>query len=187
MSTPNVELRDALGKLRQHTHMDVPGRVKKHAQIAYSLAIMERHPPGYTEIDWALHLMDLQPHELRERLQERVDRDVAKMPEVVVGNLMEYGGSVLPAIPQQVPVGMTAKMLKLDKKWTRELFEELANKRLSAFHVNGRNKGKFMAARVAVREVFDDVFKAVGHSLMFRAKVHMKRDGAFVLMVEEIH
>jgi len=181
-------LKSNLRMIREMADMDIPAKVKRHAKTAYTLALMERLPPGYTPEQWALHLMDIDPDRLQDRLRQRADRELARMPEVGVKNLMDYGGSVLPNIPEMVPAELVAKMKGLDRRWTRELFENKARARLALLFPlkMGRDRAAFLDARVAVAKVFDEVRQGVGHPLSFRAKIHMKRDGEIVLMIEDL-
>jgi hypothetical protein len=167
---------------------NIPERVKLHTQTAYTLALMERRPPGYDEKTWALYLMDKTAAELRQRLIDRAHRERERIGEVCIQTLAERPMSVLPAIPERVPDELIPKMCALDRAWTEDWFKQEVERRLVGL-ITGRQDGRQDAAvlrlaATAVQGIVGDYRQRVGTELPFRAKVEMAKNGTINIILE---
>lgn len=163
---------------------NIPERVKLHTQTAYTLALMERRPPGYDEKTWALYLMDKTAAELRQRLIDRAHRERERIGEVCIQTLAERPMSVLPAIPERVPDELIPKMRALDRAWTEDWFKQEAERRLAGLVTGRQDAAVLRQAAMAVQGIVGDYRQRVGTELPFRAKVKMAKNGTLNIILE---
>jgi len=183
MADVNLPLRMALDDLRKAIEPDdIEEQVRVHAQSAYTLAQMERRPPGYSVEDWAVYLMDLPPHALRDRLQQRIDREESENDRHLdLHSMIERPDTVLPTLPRTVPPGVMAKM----KNRRLKLYAAMVSREVTSALVpfigppRKRSKAAFSAAAQAVRAKVQELTQRVGCELPVRVKLKMAEDGQF--------
>jgi hypothetical protein len=161
--------------------LSIEAQVKLHAQTAYTLATMERRPPGYTAEAWAVYLMDKPREELQQRLIDRAERHLGP---VTPANLLFQPYNILPVIPDKTPGELAPKMIQLDREWTRDLFQRRAHAAVAEFVGSPRSAGVLRAASARVERVYGAMSQEIGVKLPFTVKLHMTKDGQFVVSLE---
>jgi adenylate kinase len=184
------ELRVALADLRSlvapiEECIDIEKQVVLHAQTAYTIAVMEHRPPGYTTEMWALHLMDKTRSELQARLIQRVEREKERLGPMSVQQLLLRPMSLLPSLPSRLPPELAPKMIQLDREWTKTLFERKAREALSGFVTKERDASVFRRAQAQLQQVYSAMAAGVGGRLPFSAKLHMTSRGDFKVQLED--
>jgi hypothetical protein len=140
---------------------------------------MERRPPGYTEVEWALVLMDKPRGELRGRLLDRARREEERLGPISVERLLREPMSILPVIPATTPPELAPKMIHLDRVWLRELCQKQADAVVAPFAAGTRNEKAFRAAQSQLQAWVGLATQERGGRLPFRVQLHMTKQGTF--------
>lgn len=163
---------------------NIAALVKAHAVAAWSLAQLERRPPGYDLWEWAAYLMDLEPEALRERLGNRVK----VLSEGFVSDVAALMGSAtesdLMNIPDRAPIELLPKMRELNLKWTVKLVQREATKALSGFIGTKRTPEQMHRIGVALNVAINRVRQRVGE-LPVETSFAMTACGEFKLTLKE--
>jgi len=192
MTEVNFDLRKSIKALKDQIENPIPNieeQVKLHAKTAWTLAQMERVPPGYSRSDWAVHLMDKDRLDLVDRLHRRADAAEAKIPPTDVNRLLEHALSVLPSIPKDTPPGMAPKMIALDRKWKTELVDQKVHEVLGELLGMPLDKATMIAARNRVQEVVKQLTNRLGR-LPVRVRITGTKEptgsAGFKVFLEEV-
>ena len=164
---------------------NIAALVKEHAVAAWSLAQLERLPPGYSLWEWAAYLMDLEPKALRIRLVERVQTDTEGFVGDITALMGSASGSDLMTVPDRAPVELLPKMRELDAKWKTELVHREAVKALSRFVGVKRDKEAMKRIEVALRVAINRVKQRVGE-LPVKTSFSMTARGEFKLKMWKV-
>ena len=144
--------------------------MRKRYALAYTLAQLERRPPGYTVDDWAVHLLDKPSTDLVKRLRQRVQQQ-----DVDATRLLHE----MPQVPEDPPVLVAEKITQMSKLKPKTTLEERVYQKcaeaLQPLVGQKRGVGTLMAARERIKKTLK------GTDLPFKVFAHMANDGTFEL------
>lgn len=179
---------DLTKKPLPESFLEIKDHVKIHAQVAYTLAILERRPPGYTVELWAIHLMSLSQEALRSRLVNRYRQEENHLgPVSSIGALVQHPMSVLPSIPDRIPAELIPRIRELEVDWCRDLLDRKCSDVLVAVPPGPRTAERFRHVERQIRQVVLSIARGtLTRTLPWKVKLHINKEGYMHVTLTEL-
>ena len=161
---------------------NIADQVRMHADRALILSELERLPPGYTKVAWAVLLMDNDYNRLLARYTRKVAAEKLRLPEDQLHQLAREGQSFLPAVPP-IPPELVAKSREVYTKWLAGLVEQECLNALLPLVGSKRDVLVLGEAQHILSVTLDSMAEQLG-PVPFTARVTMNKEGGFTLTVQ---